>query len=60
MAGLLHSSLSLGVKSVFPFILSVKREIGFILGTGDEDTHGAKKKKGQHQHFWWIISELLD
>lgn len=46
MAGLLHSSLSLGVKSVFPFILSVKREIGFILGTGDEDTHGAKKKGG--------------
>lgn len=43
MAGLLHSSLSLGVKSVFPFILSVKREIGFILATGGEDTHGAKK-----------------
>lgn len=58
MAGLLHSSLSLGVESVFPFILSVKREIGFILATGDEDTHGAKK--GQHQHFWGIVSELLD
>lgn len=42
MAGLLHSSLSLSVKSVFPFILSGKREIGFILVTGAEDTHGAK------------------
>lgn len=42
MAGL-HSSLSLSVKSVFPFILSVKREIGFILVTGDEDTYGAKR-----------------
>lgn len=58
MAGLLHSSLSLGVKSVFPFIFSVKREIGFILANGGEDTHGTKK--GQRQHFWWIISELLD
>lgn len=43
VAGLLHSSLCLSVKSVFPFILTVRREIGFILVTGDEDTHGAKR-----------------
>lgn len=38
MADLLHSGLSMSVKSVFPFILTVRREIGFILVTGDEDT----------------------
>lgn len=43
MAARLHNSLCLSVKSVFPFILTVRREIGFILVTGDEDTHGAKR-----------------